>query len=158
MQPGIKSSYRMLLKPLLQGFKQTKLWILHCTLPRSPRGWCFTKSCVLHSTPLFMSLLALLSLLALFPPFASLHPSSRQPFSSNRCQRLSLDGLHWDKSSSEDSTAANSYFCDTVNGVANSRLWWILSQMLLKVPSEWVWQFFWSKKKKQKTAGTKSSY
>lgn len=127
-------------QPLLQAIERAKLWIMHCTLPHSPRGWCFPKSCILHSTPLLYFCPFLLSdpfHFALFPSFASPHPSSRQPSSSDRGQRSSLDGLLWDKSLLlKIQQPLIHIFVTTVDGV-NSRLGLTSSQMILKVPQTW---------------------
>lgn len=140
-------------QPLLQAIEWAKLWIMHCTLPHSPRGWCFPKSCILHSTPLFLSLRALWSF-----PFCSFSficlPTSL--LHTAILFRQGSEVKSWwsplrQKSSSEDSTAVNSYFCD------NS--WWCqqppgvnIQSDAFKSPADLkVWQFFlkrtsWKKK------------
>lgn len=139
MQPGIQSSYRTLFKPLLQA-SQRPGWELCIALsPTVPEADVSLNPA--FSTPLLYFCPFLLSnpfRLTLFPAFAAPRPSSRQPSSSDRGQRSSLDGLLWDKSLLlKIQQPLIHIFVKTVNGV-NSGLGLTSSQMLLKVPQTWI--------------------
>lgn len=110
-----------------------------------PQSQRLTFPQILHSPLLYFCpfLLSDPFRLALFPTF----PSSRQPSSSDRGQRSSLDGLLWDKSLLLKIQQPLIHILVTRVHGFNCSLRLRSTQMLLKVPrSDLVWQVFLKKK------------